>query len=95
MSELVSREKLAMARWESGEEDCGGSPGIEPGDGEALVGGGGFGISRGGYSPCSARNLASNCSARWRAASFVQELAVARETSDWAAAVWVRRAGLG
>ena len=70
MSELMGGWKLAIERWESCEEVCSGAPGIGPGDGEALVSGGGFGISRGGYSPCSARNLASNCSARCRAASF-------------------------
>jgi hypothetical protein len=70
MGELIGGRKLGMERWESGEEVWSGSPGIGPGDGEALVGGGGFEISRGGYSPCSARNLASNCSARCRAASF-------------------------
>ena len=69
MSELMGGRKFAMEQWESGEEVCSGSPGMEPGEGKALVRSGGFGIGRGDYSPCSARNLASNCSARWRATS--------------------------
>lgn len=60
-----------MARWENGEEVCSGSPGTGPGEGEALVGGDGFGISRRGYSPCSASYLASNCSARWLSSEAV------------------------
>jgi hypothetical protein len=37
MSELMGGMKLAMGLWESGEEGGSGSPGIGPGDGEALV----------------------------------------------------------
>ena len=69
MSEFGRGEKGAVAWWESRDEVCGRFLGIGPGDGRTLVRGGGVGMGRGRYIPCSARNLASNCSARWRPAS--------------------------
>jgi len=60
---------------------------------KALMRGGGFGIGRGRYSPCSARNLASNCKASWRAASRSSGFGGGAGVLE--AEVWARRAEPG
>ena len=61
--------KGAVVGCESDEQEGSGSPGLGPGDVEGLVRGGESGKLRGPYIPCSARNLARSCKARWRPAS--------------------------
>jgi len=69
MSELDRGEKGASVRCRSGKEDGWQIPGIGPGNGNTEVCGGSTGIDCGRYQPCSARNRAKICKARWRAAA--------------------------
>ena len=69
MSELDRGRKGAFVWCRSGTEDGGSIPGIGPGNGNAELGDGNAGIDCGRYQPCSARNRAKICKARWRAAA--------------------------
>ncbi len=69
MSELDRRGKGALLRCSRGKEDGCQVPGIGPGNGDAEVSEENAGIDGGRYQPCSARNRAKICKARWRAAA--------------------------
>lgn len=69
MSVLSCGGKGALERDESIEKEGGTFSEIETGNGDVLVGGTVPEMDRGLYQPCSARNLARICKARWRAAS--------------------------
>jgi len=69
MGELDRGGKGAFVRGRRCEEECCRSPGIGPRNGNAEVCDGSAGIDRGLYQPCSARNRAKICKARWRAAA--------------------------
>ena len=69
MGELDRGGKGAFVRCRRGKEDGWKIPGIGPGNGHAEVGDGNAGIDCGRYQPCSVRNRAKICKARWRAAA--------------------------
>ena len=69
MGELDRGGKSALVRCRRGEEGCWPVPGIGPGNGNAEVCDVRAGIDCGRYQPCSVRNRAKICKARWRAAA--------------------------
>ena len=69
MGEVDRGGKSALAQGRRFKEDGCAMPGFGPGNGNAAVGDGNAGIDCGRYQPCSARNRAKICKARWRAAA--------------------------
>jgi hypothetical protein len=68
MSELRAGDNGTVERCESVWQEGSPCSGLGAGDGKRLVCGSGFGLERGRYDPCSARNFLRISSARWRAA---------------------------